>query len=207
MINRALDEHVDRIARARLLPATVDILLASSDLDLAQRAAAELAETAANLRAPLLRALAATATGTTRHAGGDLPGALQSLRLAATLWSDLGAPYQLARARVEIGTCCRALGDDESAALEIDAARAAFESLGAAPDAARLDRVAGTGGLSAREVEVLLFVAAGKSNREIAAALVISERTVERHVSNIFAKLAITSRAAATAYAYEHNLR
>jgi DNA-binding CsgD family transcriptional regulator len=206
MIHRALDEAGDGIARARLLPAAVEVLLASRDLDVAQQAAAELAETAANMRAPLLRAYAATATGTTRRASGQLASALQSLRLAATLWSDLGAPYELARVQVEIGGCCRGLGDEESAVLEIDAARAAFESLGAAPDAGCLDGVDGSGGLTPRELEVLRLVAAGKSNRDIAATLVISERTVERHMSNILARLAITSRSAAIAYAYEHNL-
>ena len=206
VIRRALDEAAEPIARARLLPAAVQLSLAAADRDAARQAAGELRQTAAMLRAPMLRALAATATGLTLRADGDPHAALQSLRQAASLWTELRAPYELARVRVEIAEACRELGDAESAALEIDAALATFESLGAVPDAARLGRVAGAGELTSREVEVLRDVAAGKSNREIAAALVISERTVERHVSNIFAKLAITSRAAATAYAYEHQL-
>jgi DNA-binding NarL/FixJ family response regulator len=122
------------------------------------------------------------------------------------LWSELGAPYEVARARVEIGAACRALGDEDGAELEADSARAAFAELGAAPDAARLHLSRAATVLSAREAEVIRLIAAGDSNRQIATALVISERTVERHVSNIFAKLGITSRAAATAYAYEHRL-
>jgi DNA-binding NarL/FixJ family response regulator len=112
----------------------------------------------------------------------------------------------VARVRVQIGTACRALGDKDGTALEADSARAAFAQLGAAPDAARLQPSGSANVLSTRQTEVIRLIAAGESNRQIASALVISERTVERHVSNIFAKLGITSRAAATAYVYEHHL-
>lgn len=112
----------------------------------------------------------------------------------------------MARVRAEIGTACYALGDSDGAELEADLAREAFSQLGAAPDAARLQPSGSANVLSAREIQVIRLIAAGESNRQIAAALVISERTVERHVSNIFGKLGITSRAAATAYVYEHHL-
>ena len=111
-----------------------------------------------------------------------------------------------------IGLAYRALGDPDGAALELDAARAEFERLGAEPDAARAHQVAEpspqgrAGGLSTREVQVLALVATGRTNREIAADLVISDKTVARHVSNIFAKLGVSTRSAATAYAYEHDL-
>ena len=107
---------------------------------------------------------------------------------------------------------CRALGDADSARLELEAARGIFARLGAAVDLDRLARPdgdptsGGRGGLSPRELEVLRLVATGKTNREIADELVVSARTVDRHVSNIFAKLHVSSRAAATAYAYEHQL-
>jgi DNA-binding NarL/FixJ family response regulator len=113
---------------------------------------------------------------------------------------------------VLLGVACRALGDEEAAALELDAARGVFERLGAALDLARLESVSlqppapDTHGLTPRELEVLRLVAAGQTNRGIAAELVLSERTIERHVSNILAKLRVSSRAAATAYAYEHQL-
>ena len=137
--------------------------------------------------------------------------ALVALRSAARYGRSSSAPYEAARARVLVGLACRALGDEDAAALELDAARRAFARARAAPDLARVDALAGGGaerthGLTARELEVLRLVAAGKSNREIAAALVISEHTVARHVQNIFAKLGVSSRTAAGAFAFEHDL-
>jgi DNA-binding NarL/FixJ family response regulator len=130
-----------------------------------------------------------------------------SLRRAGDVWQALEAPYEIARTRLLVGVACRLLGDDESAALEVEAARGIFERLGAKPDLARMSvRANGAHGLSRRELEVLRLVASGKSNREIAAALVISEHTVARHLQNIFAKLGVSSRAAATAFAFEHRL-
>jgi len=151
-------------------------------------------------------ALAATADGRVLLARGEPQSALSRLRTAASLWIELGAPYEAARVRAEIGAACHALGDSDGAELEADLAREAFSQLGAAPDAARLPPSGSASVLSTREIQVIRLIAAGESNRQIAAALVISERTVERHVSNIFGKLGITSRAAATAYVYEHHL-
>ena len=127
------------------------------------------------------------------------------------MWQRLGAPYNAARVRELVGLTCRALGDEDTAALELEAARAAYAELGAMPDLTRVDSFAGTApgdahGLTTRELEVLRHLAAGETNKAIAADLVLSERTVDRHVSNIFAKLGVSSRAAATAYAYEHRL-
>jgi DNA-binding CsgD family transcriptional regulator len=140
---------------------------------------------------------------------GDPPAALTTLRRAHHSWRDLDAPHQAARARVLIAVACRELGDGASAELEFEAARTAFEALGARPDLERLARLSGSprpGGLSRREREVLTLVATGRTNRAIAAELVISEKTVARHVSNIFTKLGLSSRAEATAYAYKHGL-
>jgi DNA-binding NarL/FixJ family response regulator len=137
--------------------------------------------------------------------------ALSLLRGASEIWQQLKAPHEAARARELAGLACSALGDDETAALELDAARAAYVQLGAASDLARLrargeGAAADTHGLTEREIEVLKHLAAGETNKAIAAKLVLSERTVDRHVSNIFAKLGVSSRAAATAHAYEHQL-
>jgi DNA-binding CsgD family transcriptional regulator len=129
-----------------------------------------------------------------------------------TVWQELEVPYEAARVRVLIGLACRQLGDQDGAEMELDAARWVFQELGAVPDVARaqaLSRQAAAkpaGGLTARELEVLRHVATGKTNRSIAADLILSEKTVARHVSNIFTKLGLSSRAAATAYAYEHDL-
>jgi DNA-binding CsgD family transcriptional regulator len=205
-IRRAVSETAGAIPRARLLPAYAEISLAADDVHGARGAAGELADTAAVLRAPLLRALAATTDGRVLLARGAAQSALGRLRMAASLWIELGAPYEAARVRVEIGAACHALGDADGAELEADSARAAFGQLGAAPDAARLQPSGSANVLSTRETEVIRLIATGESNRQIASALVISERTVERHVSNIFGKLGITSRAAATAYVYEHRL-
>jgi DNA-binding NarL/FixJ family response regulator len=131
------------------------------------------------------------------------------LRGAHRAWRDLDAPHQGARVRSLIGIACRELGDGASAELEFEAARSALEELGARPDLERLARLAGSpspGGLSPRESEVLTLVAEGKTNRAIASELFISEKTVARHVSNIFTKLRLSSRAEATAYAYKHGL-
>jgi DNA-binding NarL/FixJ family response regulator len=211
-IRRALDEASDRPDRTRLLPAFVEIALAGGDLPAARGAADELARAAEELEAPLLRATAAAAEGEVLLAEGDARAALAALRAAWAGWQELEAPYEAARARVGIGLACRALGDRDSAAMELDAARWAFQRLGAAPDLARLEALAGdgpagaAGGLTAREVEVLRLVATGRTNRAIASELVLSERTVDRHVSNILTKLGVPSRAAATAWAYEHRL-
>ncbi len=151
------------------------------------------------------------ARGASELAAGDARSALVSLRQAGETWRELDAPYDAARARLLVAEACRALGDDDTAALELEAARDAFVALGAAPDLAQLDSqptgAAGKAyGLTPRQLEVLRLVAAGKSNREIAASLVISEHTVARHVQNIFATLGVSSRTAASAFAFEHDL-
>jgi len=209
-IRRALDEAQDPIARSRLLPAFVEIQLEAEDVGSARAAADELVEIAAHLNAAYLGALADGESGAVLLAEGDARAALTTLRRAHRSWRDLDAPHQAARVRLLIGVACRQLGDGASAALEFEAARAALEELGAAPDLERLARLAGSsrpeGLLSRRESEVLTLVAAGKTNRAIATELFISEKTVARHVSNIFTKLGLSSRAEATAYAYKHGL-
>ncbi len=211
-IRRAVGETTDPLERARLLPAYIEILLATGDADEARAVCRELEEIAKGYASDVLGALAAGARGAVQLAEGDAQTALVSLRRAGQVWQKLEAPYEAARVRVLLGLACDALGDHETAALELDTARATFESLGAAPDVARVDSLAGratsgdTHGLAPRELQVLRLVAAGKTNKAIAAALVVSERTVDRHVSNIFTKLGVSSRAAATAFAYEHQL-
>jgi DNA-binding NarL/FixJ family response regulator len=177
----------------------------------ARAAAAELADVARQLDAPALRAAAEKARGTVLLADGDATAALASLRQAWTAWQEIQAPYEAARVRVLIGAAYGALGDRDAAAMELDAARWIFQELGAALDLAGAGpspraTAACAASLSPRELEVLRLVATGRTNRAIAAELFISERTVERHVSNIFVKLDVSSRAAATAWAYQHNL-
>jgi DNA-binding NarL/FixJ family response regulator len=143
----------------------------------------------------------------------DARAALAALRRAWTLWRELDAPYEASRARVLVAAACRALGDEDGADMELDAARQAFTRLGAGPELTRLDDAMRqqasrpTGGLSAREAQVLRLVATGKTNRAIAGELRISDKTVARHISNIFVKLNVSTRAAATAYAFQHELR
>ncbi len=207
-IERALAGTRDPQRRAGLLPAAVEIALAAGDDAAARAACAELEAIAAPYRRELLDARVAHARGTLALAGGDAAAALADLRDAQQRWRALEAPYEVARSRELLGLACRALGDDEAARLELDAARAEFARLGAAPDRMRAETALGRDplGLSARELEVLRRVAAGDTNRAIAAALVLSDRTVDRHVSNIFAKLGVSTRAAATARAYERGL-
>ncbi|HEX4733842.1 MAG TPA: LuxR C-terminal-related transcriptional regulator [Thermoleophilaceae bacterium] len=196
------------IERARLLPAFVEIMLAAGETESARVACAELQDLARNYDSAMLGALLAHAQGAVHLAEGDAQAALVPLRSARETWHALDAPYEIARTRVLAGEACRALGDAEAAALELEAAQEIFERLGAKPDLERLAARPATApyGLSARELEVLRLVASGKTNREVATSLVISEHTVARHVQNIFAKLSVTSRAGATAFAFEHDL-
>jgi DNA-binding CsgD family transcriptional regulator len=202
----------DRLQRARLLPAYVEIMLIAGDLQEARSACGELEDIAASLDTDVLGAMAAHARGAVELADGHARAALGPLRRAFEVWQRVEAPYLAARVRVLLGLACRALGDEDGAGLELGAARAVFEQLGAAPDLAQIDALAkGSSsaharGLTRRELQVLREVAAGKTNKVIAAELSLSERTVDRHVSNIFVKLDVPSRAAATAYAYEHEL-
>ena len=175
------------------------------DRETARKAASELNE-AARADSPYLRALAAYSEGAVRIACGDPQGAIPSLRRAWTLWQQLEMPYEGARTRLLVGQACRALGDVDAEQMELDSARVVFERLGAVADLAALDQADRSSVLSPREVEVLRLLATGATNRAIADQLFLSERTIARHVSNIFGKLGVSSRAAATAWAYQHKL-
>jgi DNA-binding CsgD family transcriptional regulator len=210
-IRRLLIGTTDRLQRARLLPAQIEISLAADDIEAARGASDELNALAATFDSDVLRALAGQAEGTLALAEGDAGSALGRLRRSFDLWNRLEAPYEAARVRVLIGHACRALGDDEASALEFDAARSTFAELGAQADLTRLDASHGStsspsGPLTTRELEVLRLIAAGHTNKAIASELCVSERTIDRHVSNILTKLDVPSRTAATAYAFSHQL-
>jgi DNA-binding NarL/FixJ family response regulator len=211
-ITRALDELNQPLARAALLPAFVQIMLSVGDRISAHRGAEELASVVGRQDVPFLRACSAYAAGCLLLAESEPRAALIKLRTACDEWLRLEAPYEAARTRELIGLACRALRDEDRARLELDAAARALRQLGAAPDLARVEGYTRSGaprevgGLTQREVQVLRLLATGKTNRRIADELVLSEKTVARHVSNIFTKLGLSSRSAATAYAYEHAL-
>jgi ATP/maltotriose-dependent transcriptional regulator MalT len=189
----------------RLLAAQVEVALAAGDLDTARVATGELESTAEQYGSPALHASAATARGALRLAEDDIDGALASLRRALAIWQELDAPYEAARVRVHLGGVFRRVGDDGGARLELQVAQRTFERLGVSPDA-RGGQASLPAGLTAREAEVLRLLATGRSNRDIAAELVVSEHTVARHLNNIFAKLGVSSRTAATAFAFKHDL-
>jgi ATP/maltotriose-dependent transcriptional regulator MalT len=210
-IRRVATETSEPAARAELLPAYVEIMVAVEDLEEARRGCGELESIAEGSEGEALTAHAGHARGVVELAAEDPAAALSPLRNALDAWREVHAPYEVARARELIGRACRALGDEDTARLERDAARAAYRELGASTDLARLDGPGGSPdgrnhGLTSRELEVLRHVAAGETNKAIAAELVVSDRTIDRHVSNILAKLRVSSRAAATAYAYEHDI-
>jgi ATP/maltotriose-dependent transcriptional regulator MalT len=210
-IRRALSETSDRLQRTRLLPAHAEIAVAVGDAAAARQAADELSAIAGDYESIMLRAISADVQGMVALAEDNAQSALVSLRAARATWQDLDAPYEAARTRVLIGLACRALRDDDTAAFELEAATTTFEQLGALPDLARVEALARPElherhGLTRRELEVLRLVAAGKTNRDIAKELVVSEHTVARHVQNIFTKLRVSSRTAATAFAFEHEL-
>jgi DNA-binding CsgD family transcriptional regulator len=217
-IRRVLDEARDvqgpggGVLRSKLLGPFVEIMLAVDDLGAARAGAEELSRVAAHRDAPFLHATSAQATGAVLLAAGDAGAALDALRRAGAIWEELQAPYETARVRVLIGLACQRLGDHDTARLHLDGARSVFQRLGAAPDLARVRSLSqqasakAAAGPTGRELEVLALVAAGKTNQEIAAALVISDHTVRRHLQNIFGKVGVSSRAAATAYVLRHDL-
>lgn len=212
-VRRMVEESRGQLTRPVILAAAVEVLLGAGEVEAARAVGEELAEVADAVGTALLRAIADYAIGTVHLAEGAVPAALAALRKACAEWRELEMPYDAARARVQIAIACRALGDADAADLELEAARVTFERLGARPDLARVTGLTRSPRprrrsmvLTARECEVLRLVAAGMTNREIATALGISEHTVARHLQNIFAKLDLPSRAAATAYAYEQGL-
>jgi len=211
-IHRVVSEVGNTGKRARLLPAYVEILAAVGDLEAAEEGCAQLDSIVRDEEPGALAAMAAQAHGHVELASGNPEESLPRLRRAGELWRQFKAPYEDARARELIGLACRELGDEDSAKLELAAARETFARLGAVTDLARvdeeavLDEAVDTAGLTKRELEVLRRLAAGETNREIATSLFLSVRTVDRHVSNLYAKLGVSSRAAATTYAHEHGL-
>jgi DNA-binding CsgD family transcriptional regulator len=209
-IGRVLQEARHRRVRSRILRAAVEIMLACDDVPAARRMADELDTLAQTIGTPFLRATAAQARGSVLLAEGNAAEALSACRDAWTLWRALEVPYETARTQVLIARVCQMLDDNDSADIELDAASRTFQQLGARLDLARLDKCSGkpssVAGLTSRELEVLRLVATGRTNRAIAEELGLSEKTVARHLSNIFNKLDVSSRAGATAYAFEHRL-
>jgi ATP/maltotriose-dependent transcriptional regulator MalT len=211
-LRRALSEATQPLRRAELLPAYIEIMLATGDLQAARDACRDLEAVAGRQGSRALGAMSDYARGAVDLAEGDAHTALVALRRACHAWQELEAPRETARTRVLVSRACAALGDLDTAAMELDAAADTFARLGAAPELARVEALARrrtdphAHGLTTRELQILRMLATGKSNREIAAALVISDHTVRRHVQNTFAKLGVSSRAAATAFAFRNGL-
>lgn len=211
-IRRAVTETVRSLERAALLPAYVEIMVALGDVEAATVACQELEQIAEDQSTEALDAMAAFARGRVALASGNAGEALIALRRAGSAWQAMEALHEASRARVMVGLACRSMGDEDTAGMEFDSARSVFQGLGAVPALVWLESLTRGAppspmhGLTGREVEVLRLLAAGKRNREIAHDLVVSEHTVARHVQNIFAKLGVSSRTAASAFAFEHDL-
>ncbi len=209
-VQRALAEEPNRLIRAKLLAAQVEIAIAVGEEPTARLAAQELRQIADEYGSAALQAASATAEGAVELSGDDVSAALRSLRRAWELWQAADCPFEAAATRRMLGLACRKVGDEEGAELAISSALAVFKRLGATLESAHTSELLGKrpqpGGLTSREVEVLRLVASGKSNREIAAELCLSAKTVSRHLSNIFYKIGVSSRTAAAAFAYEHAL-
>jgi DNA-binding NarL/FixJ family response regulator len=191
----------DPLRRAPLCAAAVEIAVAAGRLDDAAVAASELAATAATYATSGLEAMAAGARGAVLLAEGLAEEALPVLRDACRRWQELGATYDAAGVRVRLAEAYRALGDEASAAAEIARAEATYERLGAHRPARETPD-----GLTRRECEVLTLVADGHSNRQIGEMLYISDRTVARHLTNIFHKIGVTSRTQAARYAVDRGM-
>ncbi|WP_456824503.1 LuxR C-terminal-related transcriptional regulator [Cellulomonas sp. P5_E12] len=208
-VRRLLAEPRDPVHRSQLLAGSVEVLLATGEVEGARAIAEELAGIAEAFRCAALSAAAHQARASCLLSAGDAGAAALEARSAVSLWRSLEAPYDAARCQVLLGRALRDLGDGDSALAELSQARRVFQDLGAAPaerDVLRLVHPSRPAGLTEREVEVLRLVASGRSNSEIAAALVLSDKTVARHLSNIFTKLGVASRTAAAAFAYENGL-
>jgi DNA-binding CsgD family transcriptional regulator len=209
-VDRLLAETGGPVQRCRLLPGAVDVLVAGGEVERARQVADELGGLASAFGCTVLEAAAAQAAGAVELASGDAAGALPYLRKAQQLWAKADAPHDRARARVLMGRALATVGDTESSRRELEAARTVLRQVGAGPAADEVDHLlapaALPAGLTAREAEVLRLVAAGRSNAQIASDLVLSEKTVARHLSNIFGKLGVGSRTAATAFAFEQGL-
>lgn len=206
-----LAEWTNQLIRARLLAAEAEVALAAGAPEDADAAVAELAEVARRYASPGFTAAARQWEGAVLLATDRVAEAVPVLHEACRAWHELQAPYDCARVRVLLAEACRRLGDADGAELELAAAAEVFDRLGAAPDEAAVAALRGVplrpGGLTERERQVLACLAAGRTNRDIAQALVISEKTVARHVSNIFSKLGVSSRTAAAAWQLRHGVR
>ena len=208
-VRRVLAEIPDPVHRSKLLPAAVEVLLAAGHVEEAKPLSAELAGIASAFGGAALSAMSAYAGAIVHLAAGESADALRLAREANRLWGEVASPYEVARSRVVAAKALRDLGDEDSADAELSAARHTFAELGAVPalrDVERLQRRSTPGGLTDRELEVLRLVAEGRGNPEIARVLFLSQKTVARHLSNIFVKLNVSSRTAAAAYAHEHQL-
>jgi DNA-binding CsgD family transcriptional regulator len=207
-IHNAVAASHGQLRRAKLLPAYIEILLTNSDVEGARNAAEELEGIAKSFDTIALDAIASRARGEVAYAEGDPRSAIGSLRRAFEGWQKLGAPYEAARVRVLLRNAYQSLGDADNARLEYEAAKSAFQALGATSDLLRIEEAAqpAAHSLTKREIQILRHVAAGKTNKAIASDLFISEKTVDRHVSNIFKKLGVSSRTAAAAYVYQNDL-
>jgi DNA-binding CsgD family transcriptional regulator len=210
-IRMALADASQRPTRIRILPAAIEILLAAGDVESARASAAELSAIAREIGTPFLSAASAHADALVFVAVDDLTAAAPSLRQACERWHDLEMPYEEASSCRLLAAICERRGDVEGHRLELDAARTLLEQIHAQPSPTSEERVEtapreSSGPLSEREMQVLRLLAAGKTNRAIAEDLFISEKTVARHVSNIFDKVGVSSRTGATAWAFQHNL-
>jgi DNA-binding NarL/FixJ family response regulator len=212
-IRQALDGTGEPRMQAEVLVAAVDISLAAGELEAARTALQQFESLADRLTAPFLQAAASQLRGAVLVAEGDSAAALPHLRQSGDAWHELGVPYEEARTRAMLAGALDALGDREGHNLQLDAARRLLTGLGAAlpagsvaPSAALPPQRPSVGPLSERESQVLRLVAAGKTNRTIAEELFISEKTVARHVSNIFDKLGVSNRAGAAAFALQQRL-
>lgn len=211
-IQQVMNEAKKLKIRSASLPAYIEIMIAAKDHENARDGVQELVKISNDLNAPLIKARAAYAEGSLLLSEGDAQKALECLVKAYSIWETLKSPYEAARTRVLIGMASREIGDEDTAIMELETALLTFSELNAISDITRVNeilrdkKIIKPSGLTKREMEVLQLIANGETNRNIASELYISERTVERHVSNIFNKLNVSSRSAATAYAYKQQL-
>lgn len=211
-IRNALEEAKTPLQRVKILPAFIEVMLACENIAEARSAVEELAAFAVNYDTTFLKAVTAYCEGAVFLKEDDPVAAIETLRKSLTYWNELNVPYEAAAVRFLLGIAYRDQGDQDSARMELTAAQWIFKELEARPDLEKveallhLENEPDRHGLTLRELQVLQLASEGKTNKAIAGELFISDRTVERHLSNIFTKLEVNSRTEATAFAYEHRI-
>jgi DNA-binding NarL/FixJ family response regulator len=194
----------DRVGRMRLLLAAVEVALIRDCAEEAEALCRELETGAEAFGTPGFKAWAAHARGAVLIHRAEYGQALDALQAALREYRTQQCRYETGKVYECMATAHKALGDNDIAAADRATAQSIYRQLGVEglPTSAESD----PGGLTKREIEILIRIASGATNRQVADLIFISEKTVGRHLANIYAKLGVSSRTAAVTWAYDNNV-